>query len=254
MDATSQTLIAPPTTAAFHAASGSGDRLRLLDLFCCAGGAGEGYRRAGFDVTGVDIRKQPNNPHRFIQGDALEYLAAHGHEYDAIHASPPCQAHSDLKHMWNAKKHVDLIAPTRELLVKLGKPFVIENVEGAPMSCPVILCGTMFSLGTEDAELRRHRLFDINWGWVMPIACYHGRKSRVIGVYGGHGRDRRRTTNGQDFPTSARREAMGIDWMTGAELSQAIPPAYTEYLGRELLRQAFHRNSELSGSSESAPT
>lgn len=226
-------------------APGSG-ALRLLDLFCCAGGAGEGYRRAGFDVTGVDIRPQPRNPHRFIQGDALEYLAAHGEEYDAIHASPPCQAHSDLKHMWNAKKHVDLIAPTRELLEKLGKPFVIENVEGAPMLCPIILCGTMFRLGTADAELRRHRLFDVNWGWLMPPPCSHGIKPRVIGVYGGHGRDRRRRAEvaSQDFPTTARREAMGIDWMTGAELSQAIPPAYTEYLGREMMLRMKHQNDQ----------
>lgn len=211
-------------------------RPKLLDLFCCAGGAGEGYRRAGFDVTGVDIRKQPNNPHRFIQADALEYLAKHGADYDVIHASPPCQAHSDLKHMWNAKDHADLIAPTRDLLIRTGRPFIIENVEGAPLITPVILCGTMFALGCGDAELRRHRLFELSWGWVMPPTCNHSR-TRVIGVYGGHGRDRRRKTNTQDFPTNARREAMGINWMTGSELSQAIPPAYTEFLGKELLKR-----------------
>jgi DNA (cytosine-5)-methyltransferase 1 len=217
---------------------------KLLDLFCGAGGAGEGYRRAGFDVTGVDIKPQKNNPHTFIRSDALEYCAAHGGEYDAIHASPPCQGHSDLKHMWNAKKHDDLIGPTRELLKELGKPYIIENVEGAPLVCPIILCGTMFGLGSGDAELRRHRLFEINWGWLMPPSCCHGRKPRVIGVYGGHGRDRRRKTNGQDFPTTARREAMGIDWMTGSELSQAIPPAYTEYLGRQLLTELNHNNRD----------
>lgn len=211
--------------------------MKLLDLFCCAGGAGEGYRRAGFDVTGVDLRPQPHNPHRFIRGDALEYLEAHGHEYDAIHASPPCQAHCDLKHMWNAKKHTDLIAPTRELLKRTGKPYVIENVEGAPLTNPVILCGTMFGLGTDDAELRRHRLFEVNWPLFLRPQCEHGRKPRVIGVYGGHGRDRRRIANTQDFPTTARREAMGIDWMTGAELSQAIPPAYTEWIGRQLIAE-----------------
>lgn len=215
-------------------------RLKLLDLFCCAGGAGEGYRRAGFDVTGVDIHKQPNNPHRFIQADALEFLAKHGADYDVIHASPPCQAHSDLKHMWNSKEHVDLIAPTRALLIRAGRPFIIENVEGAPLITPVILCGTMFGLGSGNAELRRHRLFELSWGWVMPPTCNHNRP-RVIGVYGGHGRDRRRKQNTQDFSTDARREAMGIDWMTGTELSQAIPPAYTEFLGRELLKRlALH--------------
>ncbi len=215
---------------------------RLLDLFCCAGGAGEGYRRAGFDVTGVDIRPQPKNPHRFIQADALEYLAAHGHEYDAIHASPPCQAHCDLKHMWNAKEHVDLIGPTRELLKKIGRPYVIENVEGAPLVSPIILCGTMFGLGTSDAELWRHRLFEISWGYLLVPPCLHRQKPRVIGVYGGHGRDRRRKVNTQDFSTAERRTAMGIDWMDGAALSQAIPPAYTEFLGAALMAQMNHRN------------
>lgn len=124
--------------------TGERQALRLLDLFCGAGGAGEGYRRAGFEVVGVDIKPQPKNPHRFIQGDALEYLAEHGGEYDAIHASPPCQAHCDLKHMWNAKDNPDLIGPTRELLQKIGRPYIIENVEGAPLISPIILCGTMF--------------------------------------------------------------------------------------------------------------
>ena len=235
----------PPSARLIGSAAGP----TLLDLFCCAGGAGEGYRRAGFDVTGVDIRKQPHNPHRFIRADALEYLREHGAEYDAIHASPPCQAHSDLKHMWNAKPHSDLIGPTRDMLLKLGKPYIIENVEGAPLVNPIILCGTMFGLGSGEAELRRHRLFEINWGWLMPLACSH-RKPRVIGVYGGHGRDLRRKTNGQDFPTCARREAMGIDWMTGSELSQAIPPAYTEYLGREMLLRMKRQNAKVSSGDE----
>ena len=225
--------------------SRSMQRFVLLDLFCCAGGAGEGYRRAGFDVVGVDIKPQPKNPHTFIQGDALEYLEAHGHEYDAIHASPPCQAHSDMKHMWNAKKHKDLIGPTRELLKKTGKPWVIENVEGAPLISPIILCGTMFGLGTEDAELWRHRLFEISWGYVLVPPCRHRVKPRVIGVYGGHGRDRRRTVNTQDFSTDERRQAMGIDWMVGSELSQAIPPAYTEFLGRHMLATISKQNAEV---------
>jgi len=206
--------------------------LRCLDLFCGAGGAGEGYRRAGFDVTGVDNRPQPHNPHRFIEGDALVFLREHGHEYDLIHASPPCQAHCDLKHMWNAKKHKDLIGPTRKLLKESDKPYIIENVEGAPLVSPVILCGTMFGLGSGDAELWRHRLFELSWGYVLVPPCRHRMKPRVIGVYGGHGRDRRRTVNTQDFTTEQRREAMRIDWMTGAELSQAIPPVYTEWMGK----------------------
>ena len=220
--------------------------VRCLDLFCCAGGAGEGYRRAGFDVTGVDIRPQPHNPHRFIQADALAFLREHSHEFDLIHASPPCQAHCDLKHMWNAKRHTDLIGPTRDLLRQTGKPWIIENVEGAPLETPVILCGTMFGLGTGDAELRRHRLFELGGGLppLLVPPCQHKRKPRVIGVYGGHGRDRRRKVNTQDFSTDARREAMGIDWMTGAELSQAIPPAYTEFLGRHALAYTANAGGE----------
>ena len=210
--------------------------MRLLDLFCCAGGAGMGYHRAGFDVVGVDIKPQPRYPFEFHQADALEYMAAHGHEFDAIHASPPCQAFTDLNQMWNAKEHADLLTPTREALQALGKPYVIENVEGAPMVNYITLCGTAMGLGTDAAELRRHRRFEIVPHLLMVPPCAHGLKDRVIGVYGGHGRDRRRTVNTQDFSTADRRIAMGIDWMTGAELSQAIPPAYTEYIGRHLLQ------------------
>ena len=153
--------------------------------------------------------------------------------FDAIHASPPCQAFSDLKSMYNAKPHPDLLTPTRERLIELGRPYAIENVEGAPMRDFVTLCGTAFGLGCDGAELRRHRRFEVapRFLWVPP--CAHGTKRRVIGVYGGHGRDRRRVANTQDFSTEQRREAMGIDWMTGAELSQAIPPAYTEFIGKQ---------------------
>lgn len=195
-----------------------------------------GYHRAGFDVTGVDIEPQPRYPFSFIQADALEYVAEHGHEYDALAASPPCQAYSDLKHMHNAKRHADLLTPTRELLNKIGKPYVIENVEGAPMQNYVTLCGTALGLGTADAELRRHRRFEIVPHMLFVPPCRHGLKARVIGVYGGHGRDRRRKFNTQDFSTAARREAMGIDWMTGDELSQAIPPSYTAFIGAHLLQ------------------
>jgi DNA (cytosine-5)-methyltransferase 1 len=210
-------------------------RPKLLDLFCKAGGASMGYHRAGFCVTGVDIESQKNYPFEFIQADCMDLDIDFLRQFDAIHASPPCQAHSDLKHMWNAKQHKDLIVPTRHLLLKTRKPFVIENVEGSPLINPIKLCGTMFGLKTVGAELRRHRLFEINWSLFMVPPCHHGKEPRVIGVYGGHGRDRRRTINTQDFPTSARCEAMGIDWMTGSELSQAIPPAYTEWIGKYLI-------------------
>ena len=209
--------------------------LRLLDLFCGAGGAAMGYHQAGFEVVGVDIKPQKHYPFEFHCADAFAFLEKHGHEFDVIHASPPCQGFSDLKDMHNAKPHIDLLTPIRKALLALSKPYVIENVEGAPMHRYIVLCGTMFRLGTEQAELRRHRRFETSH-YIAPVEpCRHGRKKRVIGVYGGHGRDRRRTVNTQDFSTDERREAMGIDWMNGQELSQAIPPAYTEWIGQRLM-------------------
>jgi DNA (cytosine-5)-methyltransferase 1 len=220
-------------------------RKRLLDCFSGGGGAAFGYFRAGFDVVGVDIKYQKHYPSfhndeyakhfEFHQADALEYLAEHGAEFDVIHASPPCQKFCDLKKMYNAKHHEDLLTPTRDLLRKIGKPYVIENVEGAPMENFITLCGTAFGLGIPSAELRRHRRFEI-WPTsplFVPPCCH--RKARVIGVYGGHGRDHRRKVNTQDFTVEQRRQAMGIDWMTGNELSQAIPPAYTEWIGKQIM-------------------
>ena len=223
---------------------------KLLDLFCGAGGAGMGYAMAGFDVTGVDINPQPRYPFGFVQGDALAYLMAHWREYDAIHASPPCQAHSAMRTMHNAKAHADFVGITRDLLATYGKPYVIENVVGAPLLNPVLLCGTMFGLGWEDAELRRHRLFESSVILSAPLPCQHGKRD-VVGVYGGHIRNRRRTIGiyGEgvrdsarkydkgvpDFGVEAGRVAMGIDWMTIAELCQAIPPAYTKHLAQFLL-------------------
>lgn len=207
-------------------------RPRLLDLFCGAGGAARGYQQAGFYVVGVDIKNQPRYAgDEFIQADAMTFPLE---GYDAIHASPPCQGFSDLRSMHNAKRHADLLTPTRERLQVAGAPYAIENVEGAPMSNYVVLCGTMFGLGWRDAELRRHRWFELDCPPLMVPQCQH-RRRRVIGVYGGHGRDRRRTVNTQDYSTAAQREAMGIDWMMGNELSQAIPPAYTKWIGEQLL-------------------
>ena len=182
-------------------------------------------------IVGVDIKPQRRYPFLFVQADALR-PPFDLREFDFIWASPPCQAHTSLKSMWNAKEHEDLIPQTRELLVASGRPWCMENVPGAPMQFSIMLCGTMFGLGWQDAELRRHRLFETSQPLLAP-KCQHRRKPRVIGVYGGHGRDLRRTVNTQDYPTEARREAMGIEWMVGAELSQAIPPAYSEFIARQ---------------------
>ena len=233
---------------------------RLLDLFCCAGGAGMGYAQAGFEVVGVDVRPQPRYPFEFIQADCLALDPAWIATFDAIHASPPCQAHTAMKTMHNAKTHEDLVEPARALLKASGLPWIMENVVGAPLRDPILLCGTMFGLGVEDAELRRHRLFECSFPIALVPECQHGSRD-VIGVYGGHIRNRRRARTigiyGEgardsrrkfdkgvpDFTTDQGRTAMGIDWMTTAELSQAIPPAYTEFLGRQLIQQVEQRRA-----------
>lgn len=213
-----------------------------------------GYHRAGFDIVGVDINPQPHYPFEFHRMDWAEALEGYPHlDFDVIHASPPCQAFSPLQNMWNSRDdHPDLIAPTRDRLKATGLPYVIENVPGAPLLDHVTLCGSAFLLGCDGAELRRHRNFEINPHPVLVPPCYHfwaaetvtvaghtGNKlsvaRRVIGVYGGHGRDQRRRANTQDFSTADRKTAMGIDWMNGDELCQAIPPAYTEWIGQQLM-------------------
>ena len=189
-----------------------------------------GLHDAGWDVTGVDLSPQPRYPFRFVQANALTF-GLDG--FDLIWASPPCQAHVSLRWMYNAKAHVSLIEPIRQRLRGMGIPYVIENVPSAPLLSPVRLCGTAFNLGTVDAELWRHRHFEASFP-LVGAPCRHRRKPRVIGVYGGHGRDRRRSQNGLDFPPTARKEAMGIDWMTSLELSQAIPPVYSSFIARQL--------------------
>jgi DNA (cytosine-5)-methyltransferase 1 len=213
-------------------------RPRLLDLFCCEGGAGMGYHNAGFDVVGVDIEAQPRYPFEFHQGDALEYLREHGHEFDAIHASPPCQAHSALKTSWNAREHLDLVPDTREALQSFDVPWVIENVEGAPLIDPIRLCGSMFGLGIPGFQLRRHRLFELSPDlFILTPHCQHS--GPVVGVYGDHLRSRGHWRKGADFPGQDKvqlaSEAMGADWMSWHGLSQSIPPAYTSFIGAQLL-------------------
>ena len=214
--------------------------MKLLDLFCCAGGAAVGYHRAGFDeIIGVDIVSQPNYPFGFVQADALEYVVEHGREFDLIHASPPCQAFTKYK---NARpdlpeKYPNLIPQTRSLLMLSGKPYVIENVPGSPLVNPVILCGSMF-----DLDVRRHRLFEMSVFMLTP-QCRHsiwppnrypGGRSRERG----HARVLCRNTveiGRWNIPLKIQQDAMGIDWMNLEELSEAIPPAFTEWIGTQML-------------------
>lgn len=218
--------------------------LKALDLFCCAGGATRGLQMAGFHVTGVDVRPQPRYcGDVFHQADALTFPLD---GYDFIWASPPCQAHTSMKTMHNAKPHLDLIPETRARLKASGIPYVIENVVGAPID-GFTLCGTMFGLGVDDAELRRHRLFEASFPILAP-RCNHN-SGETIGVYGGHVRNRRRrpgsTSRGvADFSIKQGQAAMQIDWMTLAELSQAIPPAYAEFIGRAALSYIASKNQE----------
>jgi len=213
-------------------------RPRLLDLFCCAGGAGVGYSKAGFDVVGVDIRPQPNYPLPFIQADVLALDHKFIAWFDAVHASPPCQAYSDLaKRNRNAHEWPRLIEPVREMFIKSGRPYVIENVDGAPLQNPVVLCGTMF----KELRVLRHRLFETNFPVLVPP---HGRHPKV------HTFDRRKAhfgktnewtdfvqvTGGGNCTLAAARAAMGIEWMTKTEINEAIPPTYTRFIGEQLLR------------------
>jgi DNA (cytosine-5)-methyltransferase 1 len=208
-----------------------------LDLFCCAGGAGVGYERAGFDVVAVDIDPQPNNPHPFMQADALGLKADFIAQFDAIHASPPCQSYSDLaKRNGNAHEWPRLIEPVRNMLIASGLPYVIENVEGAPLIDPIILCGTMFP----GLRVIRHRLFETNFPVVAPdhkkhpkVHTFDKRKSHFGKT--NEWKDFVQVTGGGNCTLAAARDAMGIDWMTKGEINESIPPAYTEYIGRFLM-------------------
>jgi DNA (cytosine-5)-methyltransferase 1 len=218
-------------------------RPRLLDLFYGAGGAAMGYHRAGFEVVGVDNRPQPRYPFEFIQADAMEMMTESGFlvRFDAIHASPPCQAYSAMRTTWNARKdHPDLLPATQDRLAASGLPCVIENVPGAPMPPLMLMCGSAFRLGIPGYQLRRHRWFQPFGFWVMSLACQHS--GPVIGIYGDHGRDRRRKEgHGRYFTLDERKQAMGIDWMARDELDQAIPPAYTRFIGEQLLEHLRER-------------
>lgn len=202
--------------------------MRILDLFCGAGGAGMGYHRAGFEVVGVDVSAQPNYPFEFVQADAMTFDLR---GFDAIHASPPCQRYTQLGTREDLSHYPDLVDATRERLEAAGVPWVIENVPGSPLRKPVTLCGAMFGL-----RAYRHRLFEASKSLTVPPHPKHavrvnrrGENRREHWANGGF------ITITGDVGTYCGPEAMGIDWMTGNELSQAIPPAYTEWIGRQLV-------------------
>jgi DNA (cytosine-5)-methyltransferase 1 len=230
---------------------------RLLDLFCGAGGCTKGYQRAGFYVVGVDINPQPNYcGDQFIQYDALDFLqelletpglAPAGHHdqwwldhFDAIHASPPCQAFTAYRRTGNVGEYPDLIEPAKDALNATGLPWVIENVAGAPLEDPLMLCGSMF-----DMDIQRHRYFESNVPLEPPTwPCRH----KLWGpdrFPGGRSKERTGSSRGLvrgtmeigswDIPLKAQQGAMGVDWMTLEELSEAIPPAYTEHIGFYLM-------------------
>lgn len=227
---------------------------KLLDLFAGAGGAGMGYMEAGFDVTGVDIEPQPDYPGTFIQGDAIAHLAAHGHEYDAIHASPPCQASSALSKGTNkGKYYLNLIPATRALLALQNKPSVIENVQGSDLRRDLTLCGEMFGLG-----VIRHRYFELG-GWAAIPTPHKPHRGRVRGwrhgvYYDGcywavHG------NGGGKGTVKDWQEAMGISWTSNRKsIAEAIPPSYTRFIGGQLMQTVESRQfmAELKAEVEAA--
>lgn len=208
-------------------------RPRLLDLYCGAGGASMGYHRAGFEVVGVDIRPQSRYPFAFHHGDALEFLDAHGHEFDVVAASPPCHDHTPLASRAGVDGSGWLLAATLERLAAGRVPWVVENVMGAAMRADIVLCGSMFGLRTY-----RHRKFAIDPRVpLLPPVPWHPAHTTRTST-----KKRRRDFDAGmhisitgDVGSWLGPACMGIDWMSGHELSLAIPPAYTEHLGRHLL-------------------
>lgn len=224
--------------------------MRVLDLFCGGGGAGEGYRQAGFEVTGIDLvaRECGYPAGDFIKGDVLEYLTDMHflRSFDLIHASPPCQTHSRTQHLRDAQgkgtDKVDLIPQTRAALEEAGVTYVIENVEGAPLRKDLLLCGSMFAhLRVHDQTgvrwLKRHRIFEFGHGLAMPTpVCNHKVGIRPLGVYGSMNDNV--PSGGQTVRTIEEgRALMGMPWANWPALVEAIPPAYTHYIGQRALAQ-----------------
>ena len=208
--------------------------MKLLDLFCGVGGASVGYHQAGFEVYGVDLKHGKRYPFTYLRADVLDVLKDEEYinQFDVIHASPPCQTHSITKHLRNAQgkstSKIDLIPETREALIASGKPYIIENVPGSPLINPIQLCGSSFGL-----KVRRHRLFESN----MPLVgskCDHKAQGRPVGVYG---------SLNDEIPKGGKtastideaRKAMDMDWAIWTELVEAIPPAFTKYLGGQIV-------------------
>jgi DNA (cytosine-5)-methyltransferase 1 len=226
------------------------DRPRLLDLCSCEGGAAAGYQAAGWHVTAVDLdgaALKRNPADVTILADALEFLAEHGHEYDAIHASFPCQRWSANGANPAASTWPDLITPGRELLNATGRPWVMENVPKAPLRWDVVLCGTHFGLTTFDTDgtklyLKRHRVFESNIPTGPPPRnCVHPRGVQWAGVYGGARSDKqeaRKVRRGGYVPADASVQSAllgGVPWMTGKGRKECIPPVYAEWFGAQLL-------------------
>lgn len=219
---------------------------KLLDLCCCAGGAAMGYHQSGFKVTGVDIKKQPNYPFKMVVADAVAYLRKHGHKYDAFHASPPCQKWSCSTSLAQSKgkEYPDIIAPIRDELEKLGKPYIIENVMQAPIRPDIVLCGYMFGL-----KVIRNRKFELgNWFCLQP--GFPVRKGSAIdgdfvSVFGKASWNQNKAQKERGTECKFKKGtiletwkyAMGIDWkITDIEISESIPPAYSKYLGEQLIQ------------------
>ncbi len=221
-----------------------GPKPLLYDLFCKAGGCSKGYQDAGFYVVGIDKDPQPRYiGDEFIQMDALKFLRRLlAGEYPRpvmVSASPPCQAYSISRNNGCHKDAPKLIEPVRKLLVAVGVPYIIENVKGAPLINPIQICGASFGLGVSGFDLNRHRYFESSIS-MLSMPCQH-RRGKTIGVYGNGTNSWHRDKFGRCITLDEMKRAMGIDWMTRAELTQAIPPAYTAWLGRQILAAILRR-------------
>ena len=205
---------------------------RVVDLFCGAGGASMGYAKAGYEVVGMDIKHGKRYPFEYIRRDVMTLRPEDLDGFDLIHASPPCQTYSVTKHLRVAQgkstSKQDLLAQVRSLLVVSEIPYVIENVKGAPLIDPVQLCGSAFGL-----KVRRHRLFESSME-LRGTDCHHKEQGKPVGIYGSM-RDEIPGGGHTAKTMDEAREAMGIDWMIWGELVEAIPPAYTHYIGQQIM-------------------